>query len=93
MANVTEVPASLLSGFVGRKVKVLPRKGIGESRDTEAGLQPWYATLVGVSLSGNPIVQEAEISKPREMRNGPVFRIEVPVAGGEVQETLQIGSW
>lgn len=69
--------------YVGRTVTVIPHRGVGESRDTEAGLQPWEAELVGVTLDGKAIVQMDGYES--RVMNGA---ISVTPSG-----RVQIGSW
>lgn len=83
----------LMVAHIGREVTVIPATGPGYSRDTEPGLQPWDAVLVGVSLDGNPIVQQA---RPDGDGHYPTQTLrltdhrEVKTAHGP---RLQIGSW
>ena len=63
---------SQAGSVIGSDITVIPSVGVGESRDTEAGLQPWDAVLVGISRIGNPIV-EVDGYAPREI-HGDLLR-------------------
>lgn len=57
--------------LIGHDITVWPLVGKGMSRDTEAELQPWKATLVGVNVTvdgARPVVQQAGYD-PRELRS------------------------
>jgi hypothetical protein len=43
----------------GDEVTIWPRVYAGESRDTEAGAQPWKATFIGATTDGRYIIEEA----------------------------------
>ena len=71
-----------LHDLVGQEVTVIPNRGVGESRDTEAGLQPWTATIVDVMDDGRAVVQQGDY-EPHPV-NG---------AGTVTRSGLQIGSY
>lgn len=43
---------------VGDEITVWPLISRGESRDTEAGAQPWKATYLGTTKDGHILVQD-----------------------------------
>lgn len=49
MSTLTKHTAVELAANIGKEITIWPLVGRGESRDTEPGLQPWKATLVGVT--------------------------------------------
>lgn len=74
----------ILTQHIGEEVTIIPHRGVGESRDTEPGLQPWEATLEGVDANGCPIVRQGDY-EARTLRHTD-FRI---LANGQIQ----FGSW
>lgn len=73
MNEVRELTNEEARERVGETVTIWPRvnRDLGESRDTEAGLQPWNAMLIGVTLDGEPIVQQVG-GEARTLRVGRV---------------------
>lgn len=75
MKDVTEA-------LIGQPVTVIPRRGPGESRDTEAGLQPWEAEFVGFDDEGHPMVKQGD-HEPRALHGDLIVN----------RRGLQIGSY
>lgn len=57
----------------GEEVTIIPSRSPGMSRDTEPGLQPWTAKLVGVLTDGRILVDQGAYGL-RVMQNGPLRR-------------------
>jgi hypothetical protein len=72
----------------GEPVTIIPKRGPGESRDTEAGLQPWTAWVVGVLTDGRLLVRTtppSEATSKTRIINLPLQR--------RPNGALQAGSW
>lgn len=55
--SIRQVPVIDLDAVkVGDIVQVTPHKSIGESRDTEPGLQPWQAEVMDVDVPGDRVL-------------------------------------